>query len=211
MTGRRRIAAAAGSIFAAVVMGIGSPASGSAPEQSANVVARDAEGVILQPDPSLKPGQRITLTITGFHPLASVQMRLAGQSSGTRYRADKFGVLRLRYLVARAHKGADFVLTFIGAPPDGPTGKAPLSATGDNQITAVVPTLGFFGYSISGPGSHGGNPGGSGAGGAGGVAGTGTDVQALLTIAALLLAAGLGAGLGAVGLSRRRRGGPGIL
>jgi len=182
--------------------------------QTANVVARNAHGVVLPPDPLLRRGDRVQLTITGFGPRAHLTVRLGTTALGT-YVADASGRVQFTFVVPGYGKGG-YVVAAVGTPPLRTLTPSyePTEATRDPQgVEAIVPTLGIFTFRLD-PGIPSTSPhpstsaGGGGTSGiAGGSSGTGGLGHTGVDVAALLIAAAVGVLGGALILwpGRRRK------
>ena len=185
-------------------------APASAATQTANVVARNAQGQVLPPDPLLKAGETVSLTVTGFGPHARLAVRLGTTQLGS-FTADGSGVARFTVTVPRSYGPGTYVVAAVGSPPiRAVTPSAPHgNATRDPQvIEAEVPTLGLFTFHLgtahtsppptsshpTAPSSGQGGTSGSqsqSSGGAGGLGHTGVNVLGLLAAAAVALLGGI--------------------
>ena len=174
--------------------------------QTVNVVARDPHGVVLPDDPLLQPGERVSLTITGFGPQAHVTVRLGTSPLGS-FIADSSGRVQFTFVVPANFPAGQYVVAAVGSALIHPYTPTPVSGQGtiDPQLfEAEVPTLGLFPFHIgpvhqsSSPTrpptspTHPSTPHSSGSpGNAGGLGHTGVDVALLLFIGAVGLIGGL--------------------
>ncbi|HLY32982.1 MAG TPA: LPXTG cell wall anchor domain-containing protein, partial [Jatrophihabitantaceae bacterium] len=183
----------------------------AAPAPSPNLTAYDAHGHRLPSDPRLRGGETVLLVVTGFAASVTVQVRLAGSETAQYDVADGSGTVHDIYVVPAALPNAAYVLTFVGPGPQDPatmTGLPHATVSNDDGVIVTVPNGGFFAFHIgprrpTGPPSPTASVAGESTSRAGGLPNTGEDVLTPLFVGLIALAAGVGA----VALGLRQRGG----
>lgn len=174
------------------------------------VTAVDARtGRKLPPDPLLRPGSRVVLTVPGFAPRTKVVVALVGVRHLGTVRASRRGVVVHPYTVPGSLRAGRHRLIFSGpAPPaPDPSGRPPLRRAAA-PFVVIVPYDPSWPFRTGQPhtgGAHNHRPGphGTAGGAVGPPAQTGIDLLPLLVIGAVAIVAG-----GAALAAGRRRTGP---
>ncbi len=113
-----------------------------------NVTATDLAANDLGANPTLAPGARVIIAVSGFAPRAAVQWELASGASGQPLGAGSNGVIRVVYQVPRTITPGRYTLGFIGDGPADP-GPPPTSTPGAMTISVVIPNHGEFDFTVA--------------------------------------------------------------
>lgn len=159
-----------------------------------DITASDERGRPLPPEPVLRPGARLTLTVGGFAPGAPVDRWVAHSTQPLRSTSDERGRVYVPFMVPLDAAERHYLLVFSGASASAAVANPVVArpgavASAGAMITASVPTVARFPYAVAHPASvpdqaspgTGGRP----------LARTGLNVIGLVVLGLVLVASGV--------------------
>jgi hypothetical protein len=180
-----------------------------APRPTANVTVRGPGGHKLGPDPVLRAGAAVDVTVRGLDASTLTQAILAPDGRSFAFPSSGNGVTHAHFVVPSGLRAGQHTLLFVAevghTTSDAASRSSVMRGGGTMTVIATVPHSGRFPFKTAprGLGTAGASAGPHGGWWSGVTSRTGIDLLAML--AAALLALALGAGLTTVARRRRRR------